>query len=267
MLPKLILSLGVLAFAAMPCRAATVYSNLAQKQNYLFGSGRRWDDVSIAGGGRMKLFRFHGHNSGPNNPNQISANVTVHLFDQANNRPNGAQLGAFQVASTVQYRIGEGGVLGSNDLRPLNIILPDNAELGVSITLGQYIYAYKQATIGSSADILWYGSPPTPQLTSNIIDSLGIEIETSPASDFNFDDVVNVEDLQAWSASFGSSAADADGDGDSDGADFLTWQRQVGSIATLESTVVVPEPEAMALVAAMIMVFGSARRAHIRSDA
>jgi hypothetical protein len=36
--------------------------------------------------------------------------------------------------------------------------------------------------------------------------------------------------------------SDADNDGDSDGADFLAWQRQLGSVPAAPAMAVVPEP-------------------------
>jgi hypothetical protein len=64
-----------------------------------------------------------------------------------------------------------------------------------------------------------------------------LELRLSPLSgggslsaDFNDSNIVDGADLTAWKNAFGPGAnADADGDGDSDGADFLAWQRQLGS--------------------------------------
>jgi hypothetical protein len=50
------------------------------------------------------------------------------------------------------------------------------------------------------------------------------------AGDFNVDGNISSEDLAVWRASSGFDAAgDADGDGDTDGADYLIWQRNLGS--------------------------------------
>jgi hypothetical protein len=71
------------------------------------------------------------------------------------------------------------------------------------------------------------------------------------ASDFNSDGVIDAGDLAAWIGGFGTSGAathmqgDADGDLDVDGADFLTWQRQL-RIATT-GVAAVPEPATVVL--------------------
>jgi parallel beta-helix repeat protein len=66
-----------------------------------------------------------------------------------------------------------------------------------------------------------------------------------PTADFTGEGVVNVDDLAVWRTAFGSTAAaDANRDGRSDGADFLLWQRQLGSAGARA----VPEPGALAVV-------------------
>jgi len=65
----------------------------------------------------------------------------------------------------------------------------------------------------------------------------------SKPTDFNHNNAVDAADLAAWRASFGSGAgADADGDGDSDGADFLAWQRDLGTGGTTFDAVTVVDP-------------------------
>ena len=79
--------------------------------------------------------------------------------------------------------------------------------------------------------------------------------------DFNGDGLINGGDLAVWKSSFRMNAgANADGDGDTDGADFLIWQRKVGTGASAA----VPEPSAavlMACGAALIKALGR-RRTH-----
>jgi hypothetical protein len=74
---------------------------------------------------------------------------------------------------------------------------------------------------------------------------------TAPVEgDFNGDGFVDAGDLESWTLgmSEGGSAGDADADGDTDGADFLAWQRQLGSQPTSSSAAAsVPEPATFAL--------------------
>ncbi len=68
-------------------------------------------------------------------------------------------------------------------------------------------------------------APPTPQIYVVL------------NGDYNGDLVVDALDLSQWSANFGQSSGanhddgDSDGDSDVDGADFLAWQRQLGTSA------------------------------------
>ncbi|MBA3480891.1 MAG: hypothetical protein H0T51_03655 [Pirellulales bacterium] len=41
--------------------------------------------------------------------------------------------------------------------------------------------------------------------------------------------------------------SDADNDGDSDGADFLAWQQQLGSVPAVPAAAAIPEPTAYCL--------------------
>ena len=63
------------------------------------------------------------------------------------------------------------------------------------------------------------------------------------AADFEQDEDVDRDDLARWRANYGTGTmrmqGNADGDLDVDGADFLTWQRQLGNAATMAT---VPEP-------------------------
>jgi hypothetical protein len=84
----------------------------------------------------------------------------------------------------------------------------------------------------------------------------------SVPGDFNSDGVVNGADLTRWRSSFGTNAnADADGDSDSDGADFLTWQRNLGSSGTpaFGAAAAVPEPSALLIASIFSGVVGFSR--------
>jgi hypothetical protein len=83
----------------------------------------------------------------------------------------------------------------------------------------------------------------------------GFAIWSPPNSDFNDDGHIDAQDLALWTSGFGDSPAaqfdgDADGDQDADGADFLTWQRNLGAI----SATAVPEPSAAVIILAIAVV-------------
>ncbi|MBA3482139.1 MAG: hypothetical protein H0T51_10030, partial [Pirellulales bacterium] len=85
-------------------------------------------------------------------------------------------------------------------------------------------------------------------------------------ADFNQNGVVDGNDLTAWKGGFGTGTTkaqgDADADGDVDGSDFLTWQRQLGTLppATVAAGAV-PEPHTalLALLAGAALI-GCGRR-------
>ena len=56
-----------------------------------------------------------------------------------------------------------------------------------------------------------------------------------------------------------------DADGDSDGADFLAWQRQLGSTSAVFATEAVPEPTTWALLCLAAVRGKLARRRRIPS--
>ena len=69
------------------------------------------------------------------------------------------------------------------------------------------------------------------------------------SADFNFDGSVDADDLNAWQAAYGISAAgDANLDGTSNGVDFLLWQGEFrGSGAAGPQAAAIPEPSATVL--------------------
>jgi hypothetical protein len=68
--------------------------------------------------------------------------------------------------------------------------------------------------------------------------------------DFNADGAVDAADLAQWQGDFGTNGdSDADNDNDTDGADFLAWQRALGSaVPTISANAHVPEPSTAMLV-------------------
>jgi hypothetical protein len=82
----------------------------------------------------------------------------------------------------------------------------------------------------------------------------------TPPGDFNGDYEVDAADLNRWKSDFGVNGdSDSDGDGDSDGADFLTWQRNLGLNSATPSGVVVPEPASWLFAIALLAVVGRRR--------
>jgi hypothetical protein len=78
-------------------------------------------------------------------------------------------------------------------------------------------------------------------------------------ADFDNSGGVRAADLALWRGAFGPSAVgDADDDNDTDGADFLAWQRQLGSGAGAASSV--PEPASTGLLGLALLSCGVALR-------
>jgi mannan endo-1,4-beta-mannosidase len=68
-------------------------------------------------------------------------------------------------------------------------------------------------------------------------------------ADFNFDGLVNGDDLAIWQATYAANfTGDADLDGDTDGRDLLLWQQQYTGMASLGESMAVPEPGGASLV-------------------
>lgn len=68
------------------------------------------------------------------------------------------------------------------------------------------------------------------QYIGDFLNDLPLARVPTLTADFSKDGPVDALDLATWRGAFGvSGGGDADGDGDADGADFLAWQRQLGS--------------------------------------
>jgi hypothetical protein len=109
------------------------------------------------------------------------------------------------------------------------------------------------STALAAGSALYLGRAVTPNAAEDLQLSVGLAagglvagiVDYVAPGDFNHDGAISSADMIQWRSSFGASPlADADFDGDSDGADFLTWQRQVTPSASI---VAVPEPSHYAL--------------------
>jgi hypothetical protein len=80
--------------------------------------------------------------------------------------------------------------------------------------------------------------------------SVSVGSLAASAADANFNELggVDGQDLALWKAGYGIVSGanhhdgDADGDFDVDGADYLVWQRQLGSSSAVAATGAIPEP-------------------------
>lgn len=99
-----------------------------------------------------------------------------------------------------------------------------------------------------------------PDSTNDYMIEATVSLAPNPA-DFDGDGVVDGDDLAQWKGDFGVNGdSDGDGDGDSDGADFLAWQRALGTTAAVSAAEIVPEPTAVRLLG-MAIVIGAMSRA------
>jgi T5SS/PEP-CTERM-associated repeat protein len=112
-------------------------------------------------------------------------------------------------------------------------------------------------------------APLSPGLSWNVAyvsNSVVLSVTgTGPAfsADFDANGQVNGLDLAKWRNDFGpaNGGSDADDDGDSDGADFLAWQRQLGSgVPAAVSVAAIPEPAAATLAMCGVALLMTAAR-------
>jgi hypothetical protein len=129
--------------------------------------------------------------------------------------------------------------------------------------------------LGRTFDVFdWTGVTPTGAFSVESpywwdlsqLDTTG-DVTLLPDADFDGDGLVGAADLDAWKTYAGRASGatnaqgDADYDGDVDGGDFMAWQRLLGaSMTTTPPVGSVPEPAALALVAAGSAWTGALRR-------
>ncbi|TWU27593.1 sialate O-acetylesterase [Bythopirellula polymerisocia] len=108
-----------------------------------------------------------------------------------------------------------------------------------------------------------FGSDPSTWIgtgvraTRGLIDNIHFAANASTA-DFNLDGEVDLADLQRWQEDYGNNGySDADGDTDSDGADFLSWQRDLNRSFPSAPKTQIPEPDTGKLTMAVLLGYSS----------
>jgi len=98
------------------------------------------------------------------------------------------------------------------------------------------------------------------------MDNWSVTINRAAMSDIQGDGVDGA-DLGFWEAGYGTvgdallTDGDFDADGDVDGADFLKWQRQLGTgVPPLQAATIVPEPSSLSSLAWLAVASGYFRR-------
>ncbi|TWU29945.1 beta strand repeat-containing protein [Bythopirellula polymerisocia] len=95
-----------------------------------------------------------------------------------------------------------------------------------------------------------------------LANAVQLQVVSTPffSADFDHDGDVDATDLTIWKGAYGlNQLGDADGDNDSDGHDFLLWQRQFGSAPLVAAATAVPEPGAILLMLAGVLLAGVRR--------
>jgi hypothetical protein len=152
---------------------------------------------------------------------------------------------------------------GRLELKLVNGFVPGSSETFVILSAASILgvldnsgNGQRVATSDGFGSFLVHYGPGSPFNPNHIV--LSAFLPTLPA-DFDLDGDVDVHDLTQWEGDFGvNDLSDADNDGDSDGADFLAWQQQLGSVPTAAGAV--PEPAASTLVALALLGGALGRR-------
>jgi phospholipase/lecithinase/hemolysin len=121
--------------------------------------------------------------------------------------------------------------------------------------------SYDRSQIAPNANqyLFWDDLHPTATVHS-ILGVRALALVDGVPGDFNADGHVNAADLAAWRQGFAAAGAarptagDADNDRDVDGADFLTWQRNLGVVRLQLTTTSIPEPTPHLLFGAGLLV-------------
>jgi hypothetical protein len=190
--------------------------------------------------------------------------------------PTAVDLGYPRYATTFEYtRVNVFYALGSVDITDSL----DSSGTGVSdmlpVTLVDDVFTESitgtSATVNVVIDASGFGQISITDVdlgTIIIFPITRIEVDANLAvtglvpGDFDGNLIVDSFDLALWESAYGvSNAADTNFDGESDGADFLDWQRFVGSdyTALIKAAAAVPEPSAWLLALAGLLVVSRPR--------
>jgi hypothetical protein len=139
-------------------------------------------------------------------------------------------------------------------------LMPDVQQADIEPTTSSSFIAWRQTLPG---EFRWTSGPD--RLRFVVVGSA-----VAGPTDFNLDGRIDAGDLAIWRGHFdtsvpgGIATGDADRDDDTDGADFLAWQRGLGTGAPALTLTAAPEPGSLALVVqysalAWLLVRGRAR--------
>lgn len=108
---------------------------------------------------------------------------------------------------------------------------------------------------------------PDAGLFSPIVSSTGISLAYTAGEllgDFDFNGVVNGDDLAVWNHNYGTNsfAGDANRDGIVDGSDMLIWQQTLGRVISQQVLASVPEPGSCLLAMTALAMLGCRRTAN-----
>jgi len=143
--------------------------------------------------------------------------------------------------------------------QPISIFI-ETFDLSLDKTTGQGAWEWRE-------DCLICDQAFTPSATATITGFKPLD-----EADFDEDEDVDEDDLAQWADGFGLSEGaghgdgDAEGDRDADGADFLTWQRQLGLKTPPNAATGVPEPTSLVLAAALALLLAGHAASRSRGE-
>jgi T5SS/PEP-CTERM-associated repeat protein len=173
-----------------------------------------------------------------------------------------AIMGNYEQASGAELAIEVAGA-AAGEFDALNVsgsaILAPGAGLAVQLANGFIPQAGDSFAILTAASVVGQFAVPDglPTLAAGLAwrvaqlpTSVALEVFAPLPGDFDSSGYVDAADLNAWENGFGLTTTavradgDADGDADVDGADFLSWQWNLGAAPSIAADAAVPEPSA-----------------------